>query len=342
LEWGKTYYWRVDAVGEADPASVWAGRVWSFAIADCIIPLKPVDGALEFAGSPIILSWESRGIGMQYDIYLGEDKDAVAGATVDSAGIYRGRQPSLATTYDPGAVAGGTKHYWRIDAVDETDPRSPWKGDVWSFSTVDESVVQVAIVDDFEGYTNAIGERVFEKWIDGLGFTLPEPGHPGNGTGAMIGHDIWSADSLYYGGQIMEVADAHSGQAMPLYYDTGWAPCCSEAERTWDTPQDWTVDEADMLTLCFRGTPGNSPDRFYVAVEDSAGRIAVVAHPDAGALLVTEWQRWLVPFADFAGLGVDMASVKKLIIGIGDRDNPYPGGYGIIYIDDITLANGMP
>jgi hypothetical protein len=187
-------------------------------------------------------------------------------------------------------------------------------------------VVQVAIVDDFESYTDNMDEEeaIFQTWIDGID----------NNNGSIVGYmeAPFAERIIVRGGE----------QSMPFFYDNGWAPYYSEAERTWDTPQDWTTGEADMLTLCFLGMPDNSPLPFYVAVEDSAGHVAVVPHPDPGAVLVTEWQRWLVPFADFPGLGVDMASVKKLILGIGNRDNPQLGGYGIIYIDDITLANGMP
>jgi hypothetical protein len=39
LEWGRTYYWRVDEVNEADPAGLWPGTVWEFTTADFI----PVD-----------------------------------------------------------------------------------------------------------------------------------------------------------------------------------------------------------------------------------------------------------------------------------------------------------
>jgi len=35
--------------------------------------------------------------------------------------------------------------------------------------------------------------------------------------------------------------------------------------------------------------------------------------------------------------GVDLTSVLKMCIGVGDRDNPQPGGAGLIYIDDIRL-----
>ena len=33
---------------------------------------------------------------------------------------------------------------------------------------------------------------------------------------------------------------------------------------------------------------------------------------------------------------------KKMAIGVGDRQNPQPGGTGKIYIDDICLTKRMP
>ncbi len=34
----------------------------------------------------------------------------------------------------PDGLVPGTTYYWRIDEVNDTEPNSPWKGDVWSFS----------------------------------------------------------------------------------------------------------------------------------------------------------------------------------------------------------------
>jgi len=105
-------------------------------------------------------------------------------------------------------------------------------------------------VDDFESYTNEVGERVFEAWIDGVGFTLPEPGNPGNGTGASVGHDVWDASSPYYNGSIMETRLVVDGaQSLPLYYDNSASPYRSEAQRTWAVPQDWTSNGVDTLVL---------------------------------------------------------------------------------------------
>ena len=81
--------------------------------------------------------------------------------------------------------------------------------------------------------------------------------------------------------------------------------------------------------------PGNSPDRLYIAVEDTSGAVAVVPHPDAGAVLTSDWQRWSIDLDEIAG--VNLRAVKKMFIGVGDRDNPLPAGAGRLYIDDIRI-----
>jgi len=209
----------------------------------------------------------------------------------------------------------------------------------------------VLVVDDFESYTNDVGERVFETWIDGIGFVDPTaPAPPGNGTGAIVGHDIWDPNGPYR--TIVETDIVRGGnQSMPYYYDNNNRPYYAEAERTFKrpsryygepTPQDWTDGEADTLTLHFHGELDNGSDPLYVAIQDSAGHIARVTHPDANAVLATKWQNWHIPLADLQAQGVDATAVRKMIIGIGDRDNPQPGGTGLIYIDDIWITKRMP
>ncbi len=36
--------------------------------------------------------------------------------------------------------------------------------------------------------------------------------------------------------------------------------------------------------------------------------------------------------------GVNLAKVKKLSLGVGDKANPKADGTGLIYVDDISLA----
>ena len=47
--------------------------------------------------------------------------------------VFKGNQAD--TTFDPGTMDGGRTYYWRIDEVNGAEPDSPWKGDVWSFTT---------------------------------------------------------------------------------------------------------------------------------------------------------------------------------------------------------------
>jgi len=85
---------------------------------------------------------------------------------------------------------------------------------------------------------------------------------------------------------------------------------------------------------------GNALEPLYVAVEDGAGNVQVVNHPDALAALTMEWQEWQIPFSALSG--VNLSSVRTMYIGLGDRDNPTAGGTGLIYIDDIGFGRPAP
>jgi len=87
--------------------------------------------------------------------------------------------------------------------------------------------------------------------------------------------------------------------------------------------------------------PGNDAGQLYVAVEDSAGKSALVNHPDGvTAVQNSEWTEWQIPLTDLAG--VNLKSVKKMTIGVGDRDNPTPDGHGKLFIDDIRVTKPVP
>jgi regulation of enolase protein 1 (concanavalin A-like superfamily) len=85
---------------------------------------------------------------------------------------------------------------------------------------------------------------------------------------------------------------------------------------------------------------GDDPDRtngagdVYVAVEDSTGKVAVASDPTLANAGV--WTEWKIPLSGLTG--VNLAKVKKLYIGVGDRDNPSAGSAGRLYIDDIRLT----
>jgi len=72
-------------------------------------------------------------------------------------------------------------------------------------------------------------------------------------------------------------------------------------------------------------------------VEDSSNNITVLPYDgDTNDIKIADWQEWSIALSDF--VDVNLADVKKVYIGFGDRDNPVvPGGSGIVYFDDIRL-----
>ena len=85
--------------------------------------------------------------------------------------------------------------------------------------------------------------------------------------------------------------------------------------------------------------PSNDPAPLYLVVEDKAGHKVLVVHPDPGVTTTAAWQQWRVPLSDVGSAGVNLAAVKKLTIGVGDRASPKPGAAGKLYIDDIGVGH---
>ena len=122
---GTTYYWRIDEVNEADPNSPWKGDVWSFSIPPkTAYNPNPADGA-ESVDLGARLSWTAGFNAKLHTVFISEDFDTVANATV---GV-----PLGTTTYDPGPLKAAKIYYWRVD---EFDGIQTHKGDVWSFTTL--------------------------------------------------------------------------------------------------------------------------------------------------------------------------------------------------------------
>ena len=308
---------------------------------------RPYAGAGDITQTPA-LRWTAGAWAALHDVYFGQDRGLVANATPADAEIYRGRQELDMVIYEPETLQWGTTYYWRIDEVnfvtieneDGTEDVNEivWKGQAWSFTTA-----EIIVMDDFELYTNNrdAGQAVFQAWIDGLGFSHPEPNNPGNGTSSIVGHDIWTQGSPHK--TIAETGIVHGGrQSMPLYYNNADKPYYSQTDRTWPAPQDWTLNGMDTFELYFRGASDNGPGQLYLSIEDDTGLIAPIIHPDSDAVLTEQWQQWSIPLADLIADGLDVTTIRKVSIGVGNLDNPQPGGVGIIYIDDIRVIQSKP
>jgi len=211
----------------------------------------------------------------------------------------------------PGKLEPLTTYYWRVDEI--AADGSTQTGEVWRFTTY-------LVVDDFESY-NDLDNFLSHTWIDGWT----------NGTGSCVGCDLWWGNRRIVHGGL---------EAMPFEYNNVDPPYYSEACRVWDVPQDWAIHGIDTLTLHVRGRAANKAESLYVAIEDRTGKNAVVTYLDPALLTKAQWAEWKISLADFTG--IDTAAVKKMYIGVGSRENPQPGGIGLIYIDDICLTKRTP
>ena len=97
---------------------------------------SPENGSL-YVNTWANLTWRSGDFVISHDVYLGENFDDV---TEGAEGTFVGNQATTTLIVGfpgfpiPGGLVPGTTYYWRIDEVNDADPNSPWKGDVWSFS----------------------------------------------------------------------------------------------------------------------------------------------------------------------------------------------------------------
>jgi len=132
----------------------------------------PADGSM-IEDTWVSLAWSSGDRAVSHDVYVGDDFDEVNDATVAEP-VFRGSQ--TATTYVmgfpgfafPDGLVPGTTYYWRIDAVNDSEPNSPWRGNVWSFSIPPKTAYNPDPADGAE----FVDPNATFKWTPGYGARL--------------------------------------------------------------------------------------------------------------------------------------------------------------------------
>jgi hypothetical protein len=313
MELAKVYFWRVD---EFDGVTTHKGDIWSFTTASAVGTPNPPYGAINVSQTQK-LSWVAGDYAASHRVYFGTDKDAVRNATTASP-EYKGPKNLGAESYDPGLLEWDTEYYWRIDEVNDANSNSPWKGNVWSFTTAN-----FFVVDDLESYNNIdppnpLSNTIFAGWPDGYGTT---------DNGALVGNDSppYAARNI-----------VHSGlQSMPYAYDADQK--YAEATHKITYPRDWTQKNAETLSLWFKGDYINVAVPMYVAIANTNGTRAVVNHDNPDATRLDVWTEWTIPLQAFADQGVDLTDVDTISIGFGNKAKPQAGGSGRMFFDDIRL-----
>jgi hypothetical protein len=177
----------------------------------------PEDGAM-LMDTWANLSWSPDEAAVSHDVYFGDNYDDVAKGTGDTFRVNQGRDNNSYIVGFPGypypdGLVPGTTYYWRIDEVNEADPRSPWKGDLWSFSIPPRTAY---LPDPADGAEFVELDTVL-SWTPGFGARI---------------------HTVYFGDSYDEVNSAAGG---PPVAKASYTPPALEPEKIYY----WRVDEFD-------------------------------------------------------------------------------------------------
>jgi hypothetical protein len=206
-----------------------------------------------------------------------------------------------------------TTYYWRIDDVNSQEADSPFKGNLWSFTTGN-----FLVIEDFEDYNDFEPDTIWNTWSDGYGV-------PTNGSTAGYGDPDFPAgehyleDEIVYGG----------AWSMPLEYDNSVG--LSEVTRA--TPvTDWTQEDMVAFGLWYYGDAANAAEPMYMVLNNT-----IITNDNPNAALVTEWTDWNIELQTLADQGVSLNNVNSISLGFGNKSNPVAGGTGTVFFDNIRL-----
>jgi len=177
---------------------------------------SPKDGTLH-TGTWVNLAWRAGDFAVSHDIYLGDSFDDVNESLGDT---FRGNQTDVFYVAGfpgfafPDGLVPGTTYYWRIDEVNDTEPNSPWKGDVWSFSIPPKTAYSPVPADGAE----FIPTDAKLTWTAGYGAKL---------------------HYLYFGEDFETVNNATDGEALGV---ASYSPGPLQLAKTYY----WRIDEFDI------------------------------------------------------------------------------------------------
>jgi len=178
---------------------------------------KPANGSI-YPDTWANISWIPGPTAVSHDIYFGDNfNDVEAGAE----STFQGNQtldfmvvgfPGFAF---PDGLVPGTTYYWRIDEVNDTEPNSPWKGDVWSFSIPPKTAYFPVPANGGD----SVALDVQLSWTPGFGAKL---------------------HTIYFGDNFDEVDNAAGGLAQGT---ATYTPGQLEMAKTYY----WRIDEFDIV-----------------------------------------------------------------------------------------------
>jgi len=178
---------------------------------------SPANGT-RFEESWVNLRWRAGVFAVSHDVYVGENFDQVNDAAAGDPSFWGNQALDFIVAGFPGfpvpgGLVPGTTYYWRIDEVNDADPNSPWRGDVWSFTVPSITAYDPNPADG----SQTADPATTLSWEPGMNAKL---------------------HSVYFGDNADEVANAAGAlPQLPATHDPG----ALEAGKTYY----WRVDEFD-------------------------------------------------------------------------------------------------
>jgi len=117
------------------------------------------------------LGWQPGEFAVSHDVYFGDNFDDVNDG---AEGTFQGNQAATFLVVGfpgfalPDGLVPGTTYYWRIDEVNDTEPNSPWRGNVWSFKVPPKT----AYYPDPADAAESVDPDVTLSWTAGFGSKL--------------------------------------------------------------------------------------------------------------------------------------------------------------------------
>ena len=254
-----------------------AGGLWPYASSP-----TPADGAL-YPDTWASMSWRPGGYAVTHDVYMGENFDDVNDGAADT---FRGNQTDdyFVAGFPgfpfPGGLVPGTTYYWRIDEVNETEPNSPWKGNVWSFMIPPKTAYYPDPADGAEfvdlnaqlNWTAGFGSRlhyiVIGEDYDEVNDAVQ--GTP-NGTTSYNPGPLQLAKTYYWRIDEFDGAGTHKGEVWSF---------TTEGAVSGPNPADDTVDVKPSIILTWIAGAVAASHEVYFGMDADAVKNATTTSPE--------------------------------------------------------------
>jgi len=177
----------------------------------------PADGILH-PDTWANLSWKPGDKTVSHDVYFSDNFNLVQDGAAEA---FQGNQGEDFFVVGfpgfpfPDGLINGATYYWRIDEVNDTEPNSPWKGPVWSFSIPPKT----AYAPDPADAAEQVYPETRLRWTGGFGSKV---------------------HTVYFGDNFDDVNNAEGGLPQAA---TSFDPGPLELAKTYY----WRVDEFDII-----------------------------------------------------------------------------------------------